>query len=104
VQQFMRNALDDLTRPAAPSAVHKLRVPGGIRVRTGRPIDPRIVGRLVYRVQDGAVPVLVCQGRTPCVVPRPTVPGTYRIEAEYVDVWGRTSAPAWSTPWTWHQD
>jgi len=102
VQQFMRNALDDLTRPQAPLAVRKVRVPGGIRVRTGWPVDPRIVGRLVYRVQDGNAPVLVCQGRAPCFVPRGTQPGTYRLEAEFVDVWGRTSAPTFSTQWTWH--
>jgi hypothetical protein len=104
VQQFMRNALDDLTRPAAPPVVLKVRVLGGVRVRTGWPEDARVVGRLVYRVRDGDSdsPVLVCQGRTPCLVPRATEPGTYRFEAEYVDVWGRTSAPTYSTPWTSH--
>ena len=104
VQQFMRNALDDLTRPEAPLVVSKARngVLGVVRVRTGWPNDARIVGRLVYRVRDGGSPVLVCQGRTPCIVPRPTAPGTYRFEAEYVDVWGRPSAPTFSTPWTLH--
>ena len=102
VQQFVRNALDDLTRPAAPPVVLKVGVLGGVRVRTGWPKDPRVVGRLVYRVRDGGSPVLVCQGRTPCIVPRATDPGTYRFQAEYVDVWGRTSAPTFSAPWTWH--
>jgi hypothetical protein len=104
VQQFMRNALDDLTRPAAPAAVQKSHVPGGVRVRTGRSIDPRVVGRLVYRIRNGDPPVLVCQGRGPCVVPRATEPGTYRFAAVYIDVWGRTSAPAYSTPWTFAQE
>src|SRR5439155_511162 len=102
VQRFMRNALDDLTRPEAPVAVRKLSVYGGVRVRTGWPNDPRIAGRLVYRIRDGDPPVLVCHGRTPCLVPRASEPGTYRFEAEYVDVWNRTSAPTLSTPWTWH--
>ena len=100
VQEFMRNALDDLTRPAAPLAVRKLRVSDGIRVRTGRPLDPRVVGRLIYRVRDGSAPVLVCRGRAPCIVKRASQPGTYRFEAEFVDVWDRTSAPTFSTPWT----
>jgi hypothetical protein len=104
VQQFMRNALEDLTRPAAPAAVLKVRVPGGVRIRTGKPVDPRVVGRLVYRVRDGDAPVLVCQGRGPCIVPRATQPGTYRFAAEFIDVWGRTSAPTYSSPWTLPQE
>ena len=103
VQQFMRNALDDLTRPAAPAAVRESRVPGGVRIRTGKPIDPRVVGRLVYRIRAGDPPVLVCQGTGRCVVPRATHRGTYRFAAVYVDVWGRTSALTYSTPWTWAQ-
>jgi hypothetical protein len=102
VQQFMRNALDDLTRPEAPAAVRTVRARGAFRVYTGRPNDPRIVARLVYRVRDGDSPLLVCHGRTPCLVPRATEPGTYRFEAQYVDVWDRTSAPTYSAPWRWH--
>jgi hypothetical protein len=104
VQQFMRNALDDLTRPAAPASVRKWHVPGGVRVRAGKPVDPRVVGRLVFRVRDGDPPVLVCQGAGRCVVPPATQPGTYRFAVEYVDVWGRTSAPTYSTPWTLAQE
>jgi hypothetical protein len=100
VQQFMRNALDDLTRPAAPAAVLTSRVTGGVRVRTGKPLDPRVVGRLVFRLRDADPAQLVCQGRGRCVVPRAKTPGTYRFEAEYVDIWGRTSAPTLSKPWT----
>jgi hypothetical protein len=104
VQQFMRNALDDLTRPAAPAAVRKSRAPGGVRIRTGKPVDPRVVGRLVYRIRNDDPPLLVCQGRRRCIVPRATQPGTYRFAAEYVDVWGRTSAPTYSAPWTSPQE
>jgi hypothetical protein len=100
VQQFMRNAIDDLTRPATPRAIRKTGAHGVVRVRTGWPTDPRVVGRLVYRIRAGDAPVLVCQGRTPCLVPRPTKPGTYRFEAMYVDLWNRTSAPVFSSPWT----
>jgi N,N-dimethylformamidase beta subunit-like protein len=104
VQHFMRNALDDLTRPAAPTAVRKSRVPGGVRIRVDKPIDPRVVGRLVYRIHDGDSPVLVCQGRGRCVVPRATAPGTYRFAVEYVDLWGRRSAPTYSASWTLPQE
>ena len=104
VQQFMRNALDDLTRPAAPAKVWKSRVPGGVRIRAGRPLDSRVVGRLVYRIRNDDAPVLVCRGRGPCVVPRATQPGTYRFAAEFVDVWDRTSAPTYSAPWTLPQE
>jgi hypothetical protein len=104
VQQFMRNALDDLTRPAAPAKVWKSRVPGGVRIHAGKPLDSRVVGRLVYRIRNDDAPVLVCGGRGPCVVPRATQPGTYRFAAEFVDAWGRTSAPTYSAPWTLPQE
>jgi hypothetical protein len=103
LQQFMRNMLDDLTRPQAPPIVYRQADPGGLRLRTGWPTDPRIVNRIVYRLHDNDPPVQICIGRVPCIVPRATVPGTYRYQAAYVDVWGRTSAPTLSTPWVKHQ-
>jgi hypothetical protein len=102
VQQFMRNALDDLTRPAPPAAVTAHPEGAVIRVRTGRSSDPRVTSRLVYRIREGDAPVLVCAHAGPCLVPRPTAPGTYRFAAEFVDVWGDASAPAYSAPWTRH--
>jgi len=71
----------------------------GWRVRTGWPVDQRIVGRIVYRVRSDGDQVLVCSGHAPCYPPRATQPGTYRYMAEYVDAWGRSSAPAYSTSW-----
>lgn len=103
LQQLVRNMLDDLTRPQAPATVFRQADPAGLRIRTGWPTDPRIVGRLVYRLHDTDPPVLICNGHSPCVVGRATLPGTYRYEAMYVDAWGRASAPAFSTPWTKHQ-
>jgi len=100
VQQFMRNALDDLTRPEAPLQVRRSKESNGWRVRTGWPGDQRIVGRIVYRVRSDGQQVLVCTGRAPCYPPKATEPGTYRYMAEYVDAWGGTSAPAFSTSWT----
>lgn len=99
VQQFMRNALDDLTRPAAPVQVIRHRVGGIVHVSTGRPADARVTGRLVFRQRNGDPPILVCS-HGPCDVPVVTEPGTYRFIAEFVDEWGRESAPAYSTAWT----
>jgi hypothetical protein len=99
VQQFMRNALDDLTRPAAPVQVLRHRIGDVIHVWTGRPADVRVTARLIYRQHNADAPVLVCANRGPCLVPRATEPGTYRFIAEFVDAWGRASAPAYSSPW-----
>jgi hypothetical protein len=96
LQQLVRNMLDDLTRPAPPARVGARRTPGGVEVRSSRPEDPRVVGRLVFLQKDAGPPVQVCSGRMLCIVPRPTVPGTYRLLVEYVDAWGRTSAPVYS--------
>jgi hypothetical protein len=103
LQQFTRNMLDDLTRPQAPPVVYRQSDPGGLRLRTGWPADPRIVNRIVYRLHDNDPPLQICSGRTPCVVARAIAPGTYRYTAVYVDAWGRTSAPTISTPWLKHQ-
>lgn len=102
VQAFMHNALDDLTRPAPPPVARRTSDNGRFRLRTGWPNDARILGRLVYRVraEDGSRQ-LVCSGHGPCYPPRPTQPGTYHLEASYVDQWGGVSAPASSTPWIW---
>lgn len=100
VQQFMRNALDDLTRPAPPVQVVRQRVGDVVHVTTGRPIDARVTGRLIFRLRNDDAPVLVCANRGPCLVPRATEPGMYRFAAEFVDAWGRASAPTYSTSWT----
>ena len=102
VQAFMHNALDDLTRPQPPLRVWRQRTAQGLRVRTGWPDDPRIVSRVVFRVRDDGSSTQVCAGHLMCLPPRATQPGTYRFMAEYVDAWGATSAPAYSTPWTFH--
>jgi hypothetical protein len=100
IQQFMRNALDDLTRPAAPVQVVRHRVGDLIHVSTGRPLDVRVMGRIIFRQRSGDTPVLVCSDRGSCLVPRVTEPGTYRFAAEFVDAWGRASAPTYSSAWS----
>jgi hypothetical protein len=96
LQQLVRNMLDDLTRPAPPAFVVRTPSGGAIRVRTGFPRDPRIVARIVYRIRNSDPAVLLCSGRGRCIVQPPTAPGSYQLEAVYVDAWGRTSAPAFS--------
>jgi hypothetical protein len=50
LQLFMANAVDDLTRPAAPTGVFVSSTVRGIRVSFRRHPDPRIVAALVFRV------------------------------------------------------
>ena len=69
----------------------------GVQIGTRWPDDPRIVGRVVYRVRlpDGRGQ-LVCSGRVPCFPP-PAPAGHYRFDVSFVDRWGGTSAPASGT-------
>jgi hypothetical protein len=103
LQRFMRNALDDLTRPAPPTpspAVDGRTVTVGLPA----PVDPRIRQIAVYR-HEGAGPfaptdgVQVCQvapgGR--CAEALPPGHRTYTYEAVALDEWG-SSAPGYSAP------
>jgi hypothetical protein len=88
VQKFMANALDDLTRPAPPSAVSvSVRRFGVVLGATLLP-DPRVTGVRFMRAAGGPV---VCAGPTGC---RDRPPGhrTYTYAAVAVDPWG-TSYP-----------
>jgi len=48
LQQFMRNALDDLTRPAPPSLLRVIHTRTGVRVAVRWPSDPRARRLFVY--------------------------------------------------------
>jgi hypothetical protein len=102
MQQFIRNALADLTRPAAPAAVTVSLVARTATIRVRRHVDPRVQRVDVYRHagsaafapgDPGAVRVCRTTGR-PCVQRR-LFPGTYRFAAVAVDEWAE-SAPALS--------
>jgi hypothetical protein len=103
VQQFTRNMLDDLTRPGMPDRFLGRRRQRGVMVIPARPVDPRVVDAVVVLEKDSDPPLQVCNGWTRCLIPRPTAPGTYRFGIEYVDSWGRTSAPAYSAARTLRQ-
>jgi hypothetical protein len=57
LQQFMRNALDDLTRPAPPTSLRAVRTRAGVRIAVGWPTDPRPRELLVY-ARTGSQPFL----------------------------------------------
>jgi hypothetical protein len=57
LQQFMRNALDDLTRPAPPTSLRAVRTRAGVRIAAGWPTDLRPRELLVY-ARTGSQPFL----------------------------------------------
>ena len=105
LQQFMRNAIADMTRPEAPlrlSAVGTLR---GVRIAAGIAEDPRIQRVEVFR-HPGADPfapggpgtTAVCANGTGRCLDRGVAPGDLvRYAACEVDAWG-TSAALLSAP------
>jgi hypothetical protein len=104
LQQFMRNALADLTRPAALGSVTPTVTGSVVHVGLAADADPRIRDVLVYR-HEGSDPfplsagVQVCRGAlaTPCAELEPPGHRTYRYAAVVDDEWGQ-SAPTYSTP------
>jgi hypothetical protein len=67
LQQFMRNALDDLTRPAQPHSVRVVRIRRGVRISVLRYPDARPRRLLIYAGRR-----LVCSTvRTSCVDSHP---------------------------------
>ena len=97
LQQFVRNMLDDLTRPAPPAGL-RIRQ-HGLRVRISVPpsTDPRVAGVVVFRKSRGTPPTLACRGVRSCVDTLPEA-GRYRYGVAFVNVWSRTSAPLISEP------
>jgi PKD domain len=104
LQQFMRNALADLTRPAALGSVTPSVTGSVMHVALAPDADPRIREVVVYR-HEGADPfalsegVQVCRGAlsAPCAELEPPGHRTYRYAAVVDDEWGQ-SAPTYSAP------
>ena len=102
-QQFMRNAVADLTRPARPAALQ-------VQVQ-GRTVTLKVVGHADPRVRfqsfkhagpapfaltsPGVAPL--CKNKTGNCVIRNVTPGTYRYAAVTVDEWGQ-SLPIFTGP------
>ena len=93
IQRFMTNALDDLTRPAPPTAVTALVRRSGVVLAAARTEDPRVTGVRFLRRPGGRV---VCGGSSGCT-DRPPGHLTYAYEAVTVDPW-RISFPRMATP------
>lgn len=98
LQQFMRNALDDLGRPAPPKAL-EIRVQGRtVTLRIRRHADPRVRsftivrhrGASSFRFDDPGVS-RVCRTTTATCVNRRVPKGTYRYAAIAEDSWTRSS-------------
>jgi hypothetical protein len=102
LQQFMRNALADLTRPASPTAVQLRLRRRTVTIRVRRHADPRVQRYELFR-HPGSRPfaldepgvVRFCRTTGRACVLRRLRPGSYRFAAVAVDEWGR-SAPTLS--------
>jgi len=104
LQQFMRNAVADMTRPAPPASLTPT-IAGRV-VQVGMPPepDPRIREVAVYR-HEGPDPfalgdgVQVCRAApsAPCSEPEPAGHRTYRYAAVATDEWGQSN-PVYSAP------
>ncbi len=105
VQQFMRNMLDDLMRPAAPLTLTAVATRAGIRLSAGTGADPRIQRIDIFRhtgadafvpADPGTAPV--CTSGTGHCLDRAVAPGAMvRYSARANDAWG-TSVPVLSAP------
>ena len=88
LQQFTRNALDDLTRPAPPISVRALAIRAGLRVAVRRHPDLRVRGVDVFR-RLGRGATLVCSGLAAPCLDRKAPPGrVLRYSAVVRDRWG----------------
>ena len=101
LQRFMRNALDDLTRPAPPILVQAARIRRGVRIRVEFHPDVRVLGVAVYAhagmrwftLSTRGVR-LVCVTRAASCVDRRALRGrrATRYAAVVLDHWGSSFA------------
>jgi hypothetical protein len=96
LQQFMRNALDDLTRPAPPTIVRAAVGNGLVRVSFDKPADVRDVEVRIARIPVSGPPVLLRRTGGGALDHPPL--GRFRYQAVTVDRWGAESAPVVSLP------
>jgi hypothetical protein len=96
LQQFMRNALADLIRPARPTSLTVTVQGRTVTLKTTAHPDPRIklqsfkhAGSAPFGLDDPGVAPL-CKNKTGNCVIRNVTPGTYRYGAVTLDEWGRS--------------
>lgn len=105
LQQFMRNALADMTRPEAPLTVKAVGTLRGVRVTAGLTGDPRLQRVEVFRhpgpdpfAPGDARSTSVCAAGTGSCLDQAVAPGAVvRYAAREVDAWG-TSVVSLSAP------
>jgi hypothetical protein len=95
LQQFMRNALDDLTRPPAPAGLTARRQGDQVQVSVSQPADPRVL-RFVAGVRIGNRWIRLCHGTSSCT--GTLLPGVdpEKVGTVNVDVWHRRSAASFT--------
>ena len=91
LQQFMRNALDDLTRPPAPAGLTAHRVGRQLQVSVSQPADRRVTG-FVAAVKIGDRWARLCRGTSSCTGALPPGRGPKAVGAVNIDVWNRRSS------------
>lgn len=96
VQQFMRNALDDLTRPPAPQNMTLTQSAKGLTVTIAAGTDPRSRG-FVARRRVGSAWIPLCRGVVTCTARLPRTPGLVVVGAVSLDAWHRDSAADYAT-------
>jgi hypothetical protein len=96
MQQFVRNALAALTRPAPPTSL-QVRVQGRtVTLKVGGHADPRVKFRSFRHAGGGAFALgdagvaQLCTNKTGNCVIRNVAPSSYRYAAVTVDEWGRS--------------
>jgi hypothetical protein len=92
LQQFMRNALNDLTRPAPPTGLAVQQVGDQVQVSVDQSVDPRVQGFIAV-VRAGDRWLRICRGIVTCTGPAPSG-DRIRLVAVSVDQWRRRSAAA----------
>jgi hypothetical protein len=95
LQQFMRNALDDLTRPAAPAGLTVYASGDQLHVSITPSGDPRITG-FVAGVQLAGRWRRLCRGVSSCSGQLPAGSGPLKVAAVNVDRWHRHSAASFA--------
>jgi hypothetical protein len=91
VQQLVRNALDDLTRPAPPLNLAASWRGGNLTVTVGAINDPRHFGFVAGVRSEGRWNIL-CKGFATCTAPAPIGTGPIVVGAVVVDKWFRHSS------------
>jgi hypothetical protein len=92
-QILVRNALDDLLRPAPPTSAVPTLAPNGIEIAVTRPADKRVYAVRVYRARPDGSATLACTATATSCRDLPPGHRTYDYTAKSVDEWGE-SAPA----------